>query len=66
MKRLTIATEAYLHNGLLVATLPALSFLLLALAPRWLIAGVTFTVIGFGAFLFALLFAAVLLQPEVP
>jgi O-antigen ligase len=56
MKRLTIATQAYLHNGLLVATLATLSFLLLAARPPWLFSGVTFTVIACGAFLFALLF----------
>jgi len=56
MKRLTIATEAYLHNGLLVATLAALSYLVLAVAPPSLISGVTFAVIGCGGFLFALLF----------
>jgi O-antigen ligase len=57
MKRLTIATEAYLQKGLVVATLATLSFLLLAARPLWLFSGVTFTVIGFGAFLFVLLFA---------
>jgi O-antigen ligase len=56
MKRLTIATQAYLHNGLLVATLATLSFLLLAARPPWLFSAVTFTVIACGAFLFALLF----------
>ncbi|MBZ5672029.1 MAG: O-antigen ligase family protein [Acidobacteriia bacterium] len=56
MKRLAIGTEAYLHNGLFIATVATLSFLVLAVAPRWLIAGVSFPVIGFGAFLFALLF----------
>jgi O-antigen ligase len=56
MKRLTIATQAYLHNGLLVATLATLSFLLLAARPPWLFSGVTYTVIACGAFLFALLF----------
>jgi O-antigen ligase len=56
MKTLTIATQANLHNGLLVATLAALSFLLLAARPPWLFSGVTFTVIACGGFLFALLF----------
>ena len=56
MKALTIATQSYFHNGLLVATLATLSFLLLAERPPWLFSGVTFTVMGFGAFLFALLF----------
>lgn len=56
MKTLTIATEAYLQNGLLVAILATLSFLLLAARPPWLSSGVTFTVIACGGFLFALLF----------
>jgi O-antigen ligase len=56
MKTLTIATQAYLHNALLVATLATLSFLLLVVRPPWLFSGVTFTVIACGAFLFALLF----------
>ena len=56
MKTLTIATPANLHNGLLVATLAALSFLLLAARPPWLFSGITFTVIGCGGVLFALLF----------
>ena len=57
MKRLTIATQAYLHNGMLVATLATLSFLVLAARPPWLFSGVTFTAIACGGFLFALLFA---------
>ena len=57
MKTLTIATQAYLHNGLLVAILATLSFLLLAARPPWLFSGATFTVIGCGGVLFALLFA---------
>jgi O-antigen ligase len=56
MKTLTIATRANLHNGLLVATLATLSFLLLTARPPWLFSGVTFTVMACGAFLFALLF----------
>ena len=56
MKTLTIGTEAYLQNGLLVAILSTLSFLLLAARPPWLFSGVIFTVIGCGGFLFALLF----------
>ena len=56
MKRLAIGTEAYLHNGLLIATVATLSFLFLAARPPWLFSGVTFTVIGCGGFLFALLF----------
>ena len=62
MKRLAITTEAYLHNGLLIATSAALSFLLLAARPPWLFFGVTFTVIAFGAFLFALLLIVSALQ----
>ena len=56
MKTLTIGRQAYLHNGLLVATLATLSFLLLAARPPWLFSGVTFTVIACAGFLFALLF----------
>jgi O-antigen ligase len=62
MKILTNGTEPYLHNGLLIVTLAILSFLLLAARPPWLFSGVTLTVIGFGAFLFALLFAVSALQ----
>jgi O-antigen ligase len=56
MKTLTVATQANLHNGLLVATLATLSFLLLAARPPWLFSGVAFTVMASGAFLFTLLF----------
>src|ERR1700676_838237 len=56
MKTFTIATQAYFHNGLLVATLATLSFLLLAARPPWLFSGVTFTVIACGVILFGLLF----------
>jgi O-antigen ligase len=56
MKTLTIATQAHLHNGLLVVTLATLSFMLLAAHPPWLFSDVTFTVIACGGFLFALLF----------
>jgi O-antigen ligase len=56
MKTLTIATQANLHNGLLVATLATLSFLLLAARPPGLFSGVTFTVIACGGLLFVLLF----------
>src|ERR1700674_3617666 len=44
-----------LPNGLLIATLAALTFLLFALAPPSLISGDTFTLIGCGIVLFALL-----------
>lgn len=56
MKTLTIATQANLHNGLLVATFATLSFLLLAARPPWLFSTVTLTVIACGGLLFLLLF----------
>ncbi len=56
MKSLPNGTQAQARNVLLVATVATLSFLLLAARPPWLFSGVTFTVIGFGGFLFALLF----------
>jgi O-antigen ligase len=62
MKSLTNGTQAQARNILLLATAATLSFLLLAARSPWLFSGVTFTVVGFGAFLFALLFVVSVAQ----
>jgi O-antigen ligase len=58
MNRSATGTEALRQNGLLIATAAAMSFLLLAAGPSWLLSGVTFTVIACGVFLLGLMFVA--------
>lgn len=55
MKGLIIGTRAQARNVLLIGVLAVLSFLALALAPPWVVSTASFTVVGFGVFLFALL-----------
>jgi hypothetical protein len=56
MTKVEVRTETFLHNGVLIATVAMLSFVVLAVAPPWLFSGVTFAVIGWCGFLFGVLF----------